>query len=131
MLHTAEMVSTHPHAPGRRGMVEGIDACFDCAQACTACADACLAETGVERLVRCIRLNLDCAAICQATGQVLSRQTETDSELVRMQLEACIEACRLCGAECHDHADHMEHCRVCADACRHCEEACQIIAAML
>ena len=34
----------------------------------TACADACLAEKHVERLITCIRLNQDCAAVCTATG---------------------------------------------------------------
>lgn len=101
-----------------------VDACFDCAQTCTSCADACLGESNVQELVRCIRLNLDCADVCEATGRLLSRQTATDQNLLRRQLEACAAACKACGDECARHASHMEHCRICADACRSCEEAC-------
>jgi hypothetical protein len=50
--------------------------------------------------------------------------TEPDWRLIRSQLEACVAACRVCGTECETHAQHMEHCRVCAAACRNCEEAC-------
>src|SRR5215831_3319124 len=48
----------------RDALVACIDACSDCAQACTACADADLAETELQALIRCIRLDLDCADIC-------------------------------------------------------------------
>jgi hypothetical protein len=75
----------------------------------------------VHRLVRCIRLNLDCAAVCGATGAVMSRQTAFDPALAR----ALLEACDRCAAECERHAGHHEHCRVCAEACRRCETACR------
>lgn len=83
-------------------------------------------------LVRCIRLNLDCAVICDVTGHVLSRQTEPDWGIVRAQLLACVAACQACGAECERHAMHgMEHCRICAEACRRCAEACQRLLSVL
>lgn len=126
-MHVQQMLETHPGSPQfeRAALQECIEACFDCAQTCTACADACLGEEQVQQLVRCIRLNLDCADICDTTGQVLSRQTEPEPSLLRAQLQACAEACRTCGAECERHADHHEHCRVCAEACRRCEDACE------
>ena len=104
-----------------------IEACSECEEACTACADGCLSEQGqVESLVKCIRLNLDCADICAATARVVSRQTEYDANVTRPQLEACIAACKSCGDECEIHAQHgMEHCRVCAEQCRTCEQACK------
>ena len=103
-----------------------IDACFDCAQACIACADACLGEDAVKDLTRCIRLNLDCADICETTGRALSRQVGADPQVTRAFLEACAQACRSCGDECQRHAEgmNMEHCRVCAEACHACEQAC-------
>jgi hypothetical protein len=104
--------------------VECVEACFDCAQSCTACADACLGEDDSKSLTRCIRLNLDCADVCDATGRILSRQTAFEPEMARAALRACAEACRLCGDECERHASHHEHCRVCAEACRRCERAC-------
>lgn len=104
-----------------------IEACSECEEACTACADGCLSEQGqVESLVKCIRLNLDCADICAATARVVSRQTEYDANVTRPQLEAGIAACKSCGDECEIHAQHgMEHCRVCAEQCRTCEQACK------
>jgi hypothetical protein len=113
-------------------LVECIRACVDCAQACIACADACLGEEQVQTLVRCIRLDLDCADICAATGAVLSRQTAFEPTLARGLVQTCATACRLCGDECEQHAQHgMEHCRICAEACRRCERACAAVLSML
>jgi hypothetical protein len=97
---------------------------YTCAQACTTCADACLGEKEVETLSACIRINLDCADICLATGAVLSRVTHAQTELLRNLLETCVKACSLCAAECGKHSGMHEHCRVCADACSRCEKAC-------
>jgi hypothetical protein len=40
-------------------------------------------------------------------------------------LEACAAARKSCDDECVVHAEHMEHCRVCAEMCRRCEQACR------
>jgi hypothetical protein len=127
MSHVQRMLETHPRGTqiDRALLAECIQACYDCAQSCTACADACLGEPKVQDLVRCIRLDLDCFDVCVTTGNLLSRQTETDWGHVRLQLEACAAACRACGEECERHAPHHEHCRVCAESCRRCEEACR------
>ena len=134
MSYVEQMLRTSPNNPpvddrALTVLAEAIQALFDCAQACTACADACLAEDGVKDLVRCIRLNLHCADLCATTGRILSRQEAP--ELARAVLEACALACKLCGDECAGHAQHMEHCRVCAEACRRCEEACRRLLASL
>lgn len=125
-MHTQAMINTHP--AGRTGdldaLVRCVEACFDCAQACTACADACLGEDMVADLRSCIRLNLDCADICAATGAIASRQTFTNEAVLGAALQACAEICRRCGAECHRHSEHHEHCRVCAEACDDCDQAC-------
>ena len=102
-----------------------IDACYECAQTCTACADDCLSEDNVSELIKCIRLNQDCADLCVAAGRIVSRQTEYDANVTRAALEACAQACRACGDECARHADHHEHCRICAESCRHCEDVCR------
>jgi hypothetical protein len=60
-----------------------IEACFVCAQAGTGCADACLGEENLAALVRCIRLDLECAEVWVATGKVLSRQTEYDANVTK------------------------------------------------
>jgi hypothetical protein len=126
MPHVQEMIRTHPQGRTAPDIADCIEACFECAQACTACADACLAEPSLVDLVRCIRLNLDCADICDTTGRVLSRLTDAEPGVQRRLLETCAEACRVCAEECDRHASMgMEHCRVCAEACRRCEEACR------
>jgi hypothetical protein len=126
MTQAQRMVETNPSGTvvDAGALVECIEACFDCAQTCTACADACLGEQDIQGLARCIRLDLDCADICDATGKILSRQTAFEPEIVRATLQACARACRLCGDECEGHAEHHEHCRICAEACRRCESAC-------
>ena len=119
MTHAKRMSETNPsQVPvDADPLVVGIEACFDC-------ADACLNEEDVQMLARCIRLDLDCADQCDATGKILSRQTSFDVEMAAAALRACAEACRLCGKECEWHAGYHEHCRVCAQACRRCESAC-------
>jgi hypothetical protein len=126
MAHALQMIETRPGEPAVDAVVlsRSIEACYDCAQSCTACADACLGEQDVQALVRCIRLNLDCADVCATTGNVLTRQVEFEPGLARVVVQACVEACRRCGDECQQHAEHMEHCRVCAESCRACEQAC-------
>ena len=132
--HLPQLFETHPRgvtlSRDAGALLEAIGAAFDCAQTCTACADACLAEPDVQAVVHCIRLNLDCADVCTTTGRVLARQTEPDLAVVRAQLQACVVACRACGAECRTHAHH-QHCQVCADACRRCEQACDRLAGAL
>jgi hypothetical protein len=128
------MLQTHPSGLGEvdpRLLQVCIDACHECAQACTACADACLGEQTVADLATCIRANLDCADVCYATGTVVSRQTGSDAQVVQAVLESCVLSCRACGHECASHADMHEHCRVCADSCRRCEQACQALLAAL
>ncbi len=134
MTVTTSMLDTYPKDLGgidKAKLAACIDACFECAQSCTACADACLSEDMVAELTKCIRTNLDCADICDATGRVLSRHTGYDANISRTLLEACAMACKTCGDECASHADMHEHCRICAEACRRCEQACQQLLAAL
>ncbi|HSK57171.1 MAG TPA: four-helix bundle copper-binding protein [Jiangellales bacterium] len=128
MTYTAAMLDSHPAVTDdfdRKALVAAIDAAFDCAQACSTCATACLAEKSVADLRPCIRTDLACADICDATGRVLSRQPADDLAAVRALLEACVTVCAACAAECETHAAMHEHCRICAEACRRCEQACR------
>ena len=122
-----QMLQTHP----RRTQLDAtllqqcIEACYECAAACTMCADASLGEQQIQMVIRSIRLCLDCADACMATGKIVSRQTESDWALIRAQLQACVVACRECDQECQRCARQgMEHCRVCAEVCRRCEDVC-------
>ena len=125
MTTTLEMIESSPASRGeRQAMAQCIDRCLECHQRCGACADACLSEEMVADLRRCIRLDLDCAAICAMTAEVLSRQTEPDPALLEAVLRVCATACEQCASECEGHAEMHDHCRICAEACRACAQAC-------
>jgi len=119
-------LQSHPAKPAHPGaMSRSAEACFTCAGACTACADACLSERHVESLLACIRSDLDCAAICTATGSVVARaKAGASRQVLEGQLAVCIAACRACAEECRRHAQMHEHCRICAEACDACAHAC-------
>lgn len=129
-MHVQSMIASHPHVRGNTNdaLIRCIEECYACAQSCVTCADACLGEDMVKELTQCIRLNLDCADLCAATGSIASRRTGSNEAVIKLTIEACAEACRICGAECHAHADMHEHCRICAEACRACENACRAAA---
>lgn len=101
-----------------------LQACQDCADACRTCADACKAEATPDMMADCIKLDLECAAVCDATVQLLSRAPAANPNDVAAQLAKCADACGACAMECESHTS-MEHCGVCAEACRECETACK------
>ena len=120
------MFRSHPDKPPHSEIMSRcIDACFDCVETCTACADACLSERDVGDLVACIRLNLDCAAVCGATGSIMSRSNKAGQrQLLEAHLANCIAFCRACADECDAHGDLHQHCAICAKTCLACAKAC-------
>jgi hypothetical protein len=126
-MQIREMIATHPHVQGETAgtLLKCIEECYNCSQTCTACADACLGEEMVQQLTQCIRLNLDCANICNATGAMASRRTGSNVDVLRAAVQACLLACRACGEECGRHAEMHQHCQICAEACRNCADACE------
>jgi hypothetical protein len=101
-----------------------IEACVACWVACEMCSDACLEEENVKQMVRCIRLDRDCAEACQAAVRAMVRGSESAGEFCRL----CAELCERCAEECERHSHH-DHCRICAEACRRCAEECRKMAA--
>lgn len=99
-----------------------IDACYDCAAECKHCETACLEEKDIKELVRCIKLNSDCATMCVLTAKMMSGGSEFSSQVG----ELCADICDACAEECEKHS-HMEHCKKCAEACRTCAEECRAI----
>jgi len=100
-------------------------ACSESQRVCVAMADACLAEPQLNSLRRCIGLGLACAAVCEATASLLTQATLLVPDLLRSQLQVCVQACNLCGTECERHAAELEYCRICKHACRTCEDVCR------
>ncbi|MEP7278416.1 MAG: four-helix bundle copper-binding protein [Bacteroidota bacterium] len=97
-----------------------LNALHVCADACNFCTTACLGEPDVKMMTACIRLDMDCAAICSLTAQFIARKSIHGKHL----LKECAELCGLCAAECEKH-EHMQHCKDCAHACRVAEKACK------
>ena|SRR5437868_143628 len=91
-----------------------------CVAMCNYCASCCLAEEKVAMLSYCVRLDMDCALVCNTTAILLARGSAHGKHLLR----ECAELCGLCAVECEKHA-HMEHCKACAAICRECEVACR------
>jgi len=50
-----------------------IDACNMCADACDYCSSACLQEYDVKMMAECIRLDMDCAAICRMAAAYMAQ----------------------------------------------------------
>lgn len=91
----------------------------ECIAECIHCSTACSEEKEAHMLAKCVKLNNDCAEICQLAVSYLCRDSENADSL----LEECAKVCEACATECEKH-NHMEHCRRCAEVCRKCADAC-------
>jgi hypothetical protein len=99
-----------------------IEACNACADACDHCATACLQDQDVKRLVRCIALDMDCAAVCRLAAACMSRGSDFSAQLCTL----CAQICQACGDECLKHPH--DHCQACSKACLKCAEECRSMA---
>ena len=81
-----------------------------CIEACNHCAAACLQEENVADMRECIRLDVDCAAICLLSAAYMAR----GSDFVMDACAMCADVCEACAEECGRH--DMAHCRACAAA---------------
>lgn len=99
-----------------------IEACNECAVACLQCATACLQEADPKPMVRCIALDLECAAICQLAASSIARGGEHMKAICAL----CAQACSGCATECGKH--DMDHCKRCAEKCKRCAAACLAMA---
>jgi hypothetical protein len=100
-----------------------IDACNRCASACDHCTAACLEEDNLAMMATCIRLDIQCAAICR----LLALYLHHDSQFIPALATLCRTVCQNCAEECTQHAH--EHCQACADACQACARACEVLPA--
>jgi hypothetical protein len=101
-----------------------IQACLQCAVVCNHCATSCLQEPHVHHMVRCIQLDLECAAISRASAELMSLGSSYAHQLCGI----CAAICEACATECEQHTD-MDHCRECAEVCRRCADECRRMAA--
>jgi hypothetical protein len=99
-----------------------IRACNACADACDMCSTACLAEPDVEMMADCIKLDLDCAAICRLAAGFMARGSARAKDVCRV----CAAICDACATECAKH--QADHCKRCAEACGACANECRRMA---
>jgi hypothetical protein len=100
-----------------------IEACLACAAACDYCASACLKEMKVEEMAKCIQLDMECAALCRASSQLMC----LGSEHANVICQLCADICNACAQECNKHK--VDHCKRCASICISCAEECAVMAA--
>lgn len=115
--HTEVPVKPESH---EASMSEAIQSALNCVRACEMCAIACLQEKEVDMLRECIRLNMDCAAICELSAKFMIRESRFHVDICRL----CADICQACAEECDRH-QHMSHCKECSKTCRECAEACR------
>lgn len=122
MSQARQALVVHPAAPDmeeaeRTALSECIDAALACTQACTTGADSCVEEPGVTHLRHVIRAQQNCAVICSATAQVLSRFGSDFGPTPASVLRALDDVAALCEDVCRVYAGAYAHCRVTADSC--------------
>jgi len=100
-----------------------IKACLQCATACNHCASSCTQEKEIHMMARCIQLDMEGAAICYASAQLMS----LGSEMAKQVCQICSDICWQCHEECIKH--QTDHCQECARVCKICAEECQKMAA--
>ena len=98
-------------------------ACSDCQRECDACARHCATQIsqGHKHHMATLESCLDCATVCAAASQIVSRQGPFSSLICA----ACADACQRCSKDCQDHGRDDKLMSRCADECRRCETACR------
>jgi hypothetical protein len=96
--------------------------CSDCQRACDECSTHCaqLLAKGGEHHQETLATCQDCADVCAAASQIVSRSGPFAADICR----ACAAVCAQCAEACERHA-HDETMAACAKSCRSCEDACR------
>ena len=97
-----------------------MEACSAAAMAATMCADA----DGGEGMGRCASMCMNTADVATAMMRMMMRPGSYDMAVMSPMMSACMAMGEACAAECDQHAEMSEHCRICASACRAMVEAC-------
>jgi len=104
-----------------------IQALVECSRACGQAYRHCLDDVGSGQtsLARIALAALGCQEFCDLTASLMAR----GSEMARLTLSGCAEACRQCAEGCErDDADAIL--RDCGLRCRDCEQICRTLAGL-
>lgn len=101
-----------------------IDECLSCYGTCEFTSSHCLELGGKHAEAVHIRLLADCARICLAAADFMTRGSDSHARLC----ETCADICRQCAESCErvDSAD--ETMKQCVAECRRCADACEQMA---
>ncbi|WP_340380309.1 hypothetical protein U5640_32120 [Streptomyces sp. SS7] len=129
MIHTRELLDSISSESflGNEVLAAAVDVLAECETAVTACATGMLAEKDADTLRAAIDRDLDCADVAAATRRILTRHSGHDPAFLTAQVEACLIACRYSHDLCSGHAQHHDHCRICAEATARATEACRSV----
>ncbi|MTE15342.1 hypothetical protein [Nocardia aurantiaca] len=124
MSHTQELFASLKVESNldRAELAAGVDILLECEEAVTACAAGMLSEPNAAPLISAVVADLDCADVVATTRRLLTRHAGPDTSLLSAALETCLLACERSSRLCGEHADHHEHCRMCAQATTRCAE---------
>jgi hypothetical protein len=100
-------------------------ACSYSQRACDSCATWCARELarGAHQLAELLTACRDCADLCFAAAQIITRH----GGAVDLASAACAEACRRCMRACEDHAGEDKSVARCQRKCHECEKACHTL----
>ena len=92
-----------------------MDACAACEQASTVCA---------TQMMDCAPACMNCADMCNTMMRSMMRMQGMTPATMMAMLDATVAMCQYAMDKCMEHADQSEICRMCAQACKDCMDAC-------
>jgi hypothetical protein len=97
-------------------------ACADCQLSCDSCSTHCarMLNDGQKEHLASLMTCQDCADVCSAASQIVSRGGPFSNVIC----SACADACGRCAKECEKFPND-KHMKTCAEECRKCEKSCQ------
>lgn len=113
--------SVHSHSEQDTLLQTCAKACSDCQRSCDSCSTHCarLSNDGKKEHLASLMSCQDCADVCAAASQIVSR----GGPFANAICSACANACNQCAKECEKFPND-QHMKSCAEECRKCEKAC-------
>lgn len=119
----AESTASHDHAQDE--LLECVEECLNCHAVCTMTLQHCMAKGGQHTELNLVGLLLDCAEMCQTSANFMLR----GSPYHVVTCGACAELCRACANACNVLPDD-EQLVHCAEVCAECAASCDTMSRM-
>ena len=116
-----QLASTTPQMQGMsEEMRRCIQDCLECANICEQTIAYCLTKGGKHASPEHIRVMRDCAESCMMAASMMARDSNFQSEHCAL----CADICRACEESCEKFGGDAQM-KACADACRQCGDSCR------